>query len=101
MEINKSSAKYSAIVGIGEKLKKKSIETGQEFLYLNRGINQVVNIDFLLVKNIFVMEINKSSAKYSAIVGIGEKLKKKSIETGQEFLYLNRGINQVVNIDLF
>lgn len=46
------------------------------------------------------MEINKSGAKYSAIVGIGEMLKKKSRETGQEFLYLNRGINQVVNIDL-
>ncbi len=46
------------------------------------------------------MKINKSTAKYSAIVGIGENLKKKSIETGEEYLFLNRGINQVVNIDL-
>lgn len=46
------------------------------------------------------MKINKSGAKYSAIVGIGEMLKKMSLETGREFLYLNRGINQVVNIDL-
>lgn len=46
------------------------------------------------------MEINKSGAKYSAIVGIGEKLKELSRENGEEYLYLNRGINQVVNIDL-
>lgn len=44
--------------------------------------------------------INLSGAKYSAIVSIGEKLKKKSIEEKRDYLYLNRGINQVVNIDL-
>ncbi|NOZ48382.1 MAG: pyridoxal phosphate-dependent aminotransferase [Chlorobi bacterium] len=46
------------------------------------------------------MRIKKSGAKYSAIVGIGEQLKKMSSETGREFLYLNRGINAVVNINL-
>ena len=46
------------------------------------------------------MKIKDTGAKYSAIVGIGEQLKKRSEETGQEFLYLNRGINAVVNIDL-
>ncbi len=46
------------------------------------------------------MKIKKSGANYSAIVSIGEKLKKMSSETGLEYLYLNRGINAVVNIDL-
>jgi len=46
------------------------------------------------------MKIKKSGANYSAIVSIGEKLKKLSSETGEEYLYLNRGINAVVNIDL-
>ncbi len=44
--------------------------------------------------------IDYSGAKYSSIVGISEKLKQKSIEENKEFLYLNRGINQVVNINL-
>jgi aspartate aminotransferase len=46
------------------------------------------------------MKINKSGARFSAIVGIGEKLKQMSKETGKEYLYLNRGINAVCNIDL-
>ena len=46
------------------------------------------------------MKISKSGAKFSAIVKIGEELRAKSRETGEEYLYLNRGINQVVNIDL-
>ena len=46
------------------------------------------------------MKINKSGAKYSAIVGIGERIKKISKETGKEFLMLNRGVNAVCNIDL-
>ena len=46
------------------------------------------------------MKVKKSGANYSAIVSIGEKLKKMSLETGEEYLYLNRGINAVVNIDL-
>ncbi|MEA2043597.1 MAG: pyridoxal phosphate-dependent aminotransferase [Bacteroidota bacterium] len=45
-------------------------------------------------------EVNKSGAKYSAIVSIGEELRKRSLAENREFLYLNRGINQVVNIDL-
>ncbi|RZT93171.1 aspartate/methionine/tyrosine aminotransferase [Ancylomarina subtilis] len=46
------------------------------------------------------MQIRKSGAKYSAIVGIGEKIRNKSIETGKEYLLLNRGVNAVCNIDL-
>jgi len=46
------------------------------------------------------MRINKSGAKYSAIVGIGERIRKISQETGKEFLLLNRGVNSVCNIDL-
>jgi len=46
------------------------------------------------------MKINKSGAKYSAIVGIGERIKNISKETGEEFLLLNRGVNSVCNIDL-
>jgi aspartate/methionine/tyrosine aminotransferase len=46
------------------------------------------------------MKIKKSGANYSAIVSIGEKLKKMSVETGEKYLFLNRGINAVINIDL-
>ena len=46
------------------------------------------------------MKVNKSTAKFSAIVKIGEDLREESRKTGKDFLYLNRGINQVVNIDL-
>ncbi len=46
------------------------------------------------------MQVNKSGATLSKIVQIGEKLKKLSAETGQEYLPLNRGVNAVVNIDL-
>ncbi len=46
------------------------------------------------------MKVRKSGAKYSAIVGISEQLKQKSAAEKQEYLYLNRGINAVVNIDL-
>ncbi len=46
------------------------------------------------------MNIIKSGAKYSAIVGIGEELKKRMQETGEEYLLLNRGVNAVVLIDL-
>ncbi len=46
------------------------------------------------------MKLRISGAKFSAIVGIGDELKQKSIETGVEYLYLNRGINNVVRIDL-
>jgi aspartate/methionine/tyrosine aminotransferase len=47
-----------------------------------------------------MMKINKSGARFSAIVGIGERIKKLSQETGEEYLYLNRGVNAVCNIDL-
>jgi aspartate/methionine/tyrosine aminotransferase len=46
------------------------------------------------------MEINKSGATFSSIVGIGAKIKKMMEETGEEYLFLNRGINAVCSIDL-
>ena len=46
------------------------------------------------------MKINKSGAKLSAIVSIGEKLRKLSKDTGKQHLMLNRGVPSVVNIDL-
>jgi aspartate/methionine/tyrosine aminotransferase len=46
------------------------------------------------------MQINKSGARFSSIVGIGQEIKKMSLESGQEYLYLNRGINNVVKINL-
>lgn len=46
------------------------------------------------------MHINTSGATFSSIVGIGENLKALSKKSGKEYLYLNRGINAVTNIDL-
>lgn len=46
------------------------------------------------------MKINKSGATLSKIVQIGEKLKALTVETGKQYLPLNRGVNSVVNIDL-
>lgn len=46
------------------------------------------------------MKINKSGATFSSIVGIGAKIKKMMDETGEEYLFLNRGINAVCPIDL-
>lgn len=46
-----------------------------------------------------MIKTNKSGAKYSAIVEISENLKKQKAE-GKDILFLNRGINAVVNIDL-
>jgi len=46
-----------------------------------------------------MIKIKKSGAKYSAIVDISEKLKKLK-EEGNDILFLNRGVNAVVNIDL-
>jgi aspartate aminotransferase len=58
----KSGAKFSAIVGIGEKIKKLSKETGQEYLMLNRGINAVTNID--LSKVIKLIDFNSGEIQY-------------------------------------
>jgi aspartate/methionine/tyrosine aminotransferase len=46
------------------------------------------------------MKTKETGAKYSAIVGIGEKLAKLERETGKKYLRLNRGIPAVTNIDL-
>ncbi len=46
------------------------------------------------------MKIEKSGARYSAIVGIGEKLKELQSQSGQEYLFLNRGVPAVTLIDL-
>jgi aspartate aminotransferase len=47
-----------------------------------------------------MINIKKSGARYSAIVGIGEKLRKQSADEGRAYLMLNRGINAVVNINI-
>ncbi len=62
MKINKSGAKFSAIVKIGEDLREESRKTGKEFLYLNRGINQVVNIN--LSEIIPMIDFNSSALQY-------------------------------------
>jgi len=46
-----------------------------------------------------MIKTNKSGAKYSAIVAISENFKKQKAG-GKDILFLNRGINAVVNIDL-
>ena len=46
------------------------------------------------------MEINRSGATFSSIVGIGEHIANLKQTTGQEYLLLNRGVNAVCNIDL-
>ena len=46
------------------------------------------------------MKIKKSGAVYSAIVSIGEKLRYLSKKNNEEYLFLNRGVNAVVNINL-
>ena len=53
MKINKSGAALSRIVQIGETLKELSRKNGKEYLPLNRGVNQVVNIDLTEVVNSF------------------------------------------------
>jgi aspartate aminotransferase len=60
MKINKSNATFSSIVGIGQKVKKASIDSGQEYLELNRGVNSVVNIDLTGVMN----HINSNSKEF-------------------------------------
>lgn len=62
MKTSKSGAKFSAIVKIGEELREESRKTGEEFLYLNRGINRVVNID--LSEIIPMINFNSDSVQY-------------------------------------
>ena len=46
------------------------------------------------------MKINISNATFSSIVGIGQKVKRASKESGEQYLELNRGVNAVTEIDL-
>ncbi|MEN8186897.1 MAG: pyridoxal phosphate-dependent aminotransferase [Bacteroidota bacterium] len=46
------------------------------------------------------MKTKHSGARFSAIVGIGEKLTRLEEETGEKYLRLNRGLPSVTNIDL-
>jgi aspartate/methionine/tyrosine aminotransferase len=62
MKINTSGAKFSAIVKIGQELRELSQKTGEEYLYLNRGINQVVNID--LSKIVPMIDFNSAGIQY-------------------------------------
>lgn len=47
-----------------------------------------------------MIKTKHSGAKFSAIVGIGETLKQRSIDENKEFLLLHRGVNAVENIDV-
>ncbi len=47
-----------------------------------------------------MLKTKHSGAQFSAIVGIGESLREKSIDEKREFLLLHRGVNAVVNIDI-
>jgi aspartate/methionine/tyrosine aminotransferase len=74
MKINKSGVSFSSIVGIGLKIKEKEKETGNKYLPLNRGVNQVINID--LSKIINKIDFNSNELQhYAPNLGI-EKLKK-------------------------
>lgn len=46
------------------------------------------------------MKPNISGATYSSILSAGQRLKELSEKTGQEYLYLNRGVNSVASIKL-
>ncbi|MDR2293465.1 MAG: pyridoxal phosphate-dependent aminotransferase [Prevotellaceae bacterium] len=46
------------------------------------------------------MKIKKTGVALPAIHEMGRKIQQLCIETGQEYLFLQRGINSVVNIDL-
>lgn len=47
-----------------------------------------------------MINFRDTGAKYSSIVGIGEKIKKLENETGDKYLPLNRGVTMVTPIDL-
>jgi aspartate/methionine/tyrosine aminotransferase len=51
MKVNVSNATFSSIVGIGQKVKKASKESGEKYIELNRGVNAVVEIDLTSVMN--------------------------------------------------
>jgi len=74
MKVNKSGVSFSSIVGIGLKIKESEKKTGKKYLYLNRGVNQVVNID---LSNIFnKIDFNSNELQhYAPNLGI-EKLRK-------------------------
>jgi len=59
MKINKSGAKFSSIVGIGEKIKKIEKEIGVKYLPLNRGINDVVNKQEYIKNGWIILNKNK------------------------------------------
>lgn len=46
------------------------------------------------------MKVNISNATFSSIVGIGQKVKRASKDSGEEYLELNRGVNAVTEINL-
>ena len=47
-----------------------------------------------------MIKTKKCGAKFSAIVEIGQTLNKLTEETGEKYLALNRGVNDVCLIDL-
>ena len=53
-----------------------------------------------LMHKLQMIQTKKSGAKFSAIVEVGETLKRLTKETGNEYLALNRGVNAVCLLDL-
>lgn len=78
MKINNSGATFSSIVGIGQKISKTEKETGDTFLPLNRGVNNVCLIDLQnIVDNIPYN--SKEIQHYAPNLGI-EKLRRSIVE---------------------
>lgn len=78
MRINVSKATFSSIVGIGQKVKKAALESGNEYLELNRGVNSVVGIDLTEIQKL--MDFNtKEFQLYAPNLGI-ESLRKAIVK---------------------
>lgn len=95
MRTQKSGAKFSAIVKIGEDLKLQSQKTREEFLYLNRGINQVVNIN--LSRIIPKIDFNSNEMQYYAhskgMFGLRKAINKEFFlnKTSEDNIYITSG----------
>jgi len=92
MKINKSGVSFSSIVGIGLKIKEKEKETGNKYLPLNRGVNQVVNINLSEIIN--KIDFNSNEIQhYAPNLGI-ESLRKNIAKEyfSSEYLYENISI---------
>lgn len=88
MKINLSKATFSSIVGIGQKVRKASKETGEEYLELNRGVNSVVQINLDKIKEIIDFS-SKEFQLYAPNTGIESLKKSISKEYFNELVDIN------------